>query len=67
MMTFLELRKGLGPDDYIVFANTGAENEETLVFVNEQSKRWGVKIWWIERPFGGGVERGYIRNGKPQL
>jgi len=31
-----------------VFANTGQENEETLIFVNECEKYFGFKIHWIE-------------------
>lgn len=31
-----------------VFANTGEENEETLVFVNECAKYFGIDIIWIE-------------------
>ena len=47
-MTKREIDKGLGPDDYIVFTNTGLEREETLLFVKQQAEYWGVKIWWIE-------------------
>lgn len=31
-----------------VFANTGKECEETLEFVNECDKRWGLNVTWIE-------------------
>lgn len=31
-----------------VFANTGQENEETLIFINECEKYFGFKINWIE-------------------
>lgn len=31
-----------------VFANTGKENEETLAFVNECDKRWGLNVVWLE-------------------
>ncbi|MEZ4941791.1 MAG: hypothetical protein R3D58_13005 [Saprospiraceae bacterium] len=31
-----------------VFANTGKELEETLLFVNECDNRWGLNITWIE-------------------
>jgi 3'-phosphoadenosine 5'-phosphosulfate sulfotransferase (PAPS reductase)/FAD synthetase len=32
----------------VCFANTGREEEETLKFVNECGRRWGVRITWIE-------------------
>ncbi len=32
----------------VVFANTGKEKEETLIFVNECAKYFGIKIHWIE-------------------
>lgn len=32
----------------IVFANTGVEDEETLVFVNECDKRWNLGVVWVE-------------------
>jgi len=45
---------GMLPHDvYVVFANTGKEREETLRFVYECGRRWGVHIWWLEwRPPG---------------
>lgn len=33
---------------YPVFANTGKEREETLVFLREIERRWEVPITWIE-------------------
>jgi hypothetical protein len=33
---------------HIVFANTGREREETLQFVNECDKRWGLGVVWVE-------------------
>lgn len=32
----------------IVFANTGLEDEETLIFVNECDKRWNLGVVWVE-------------------
>lgn len=37
------------PDEFFVFANTGKEREETLVFVHEMETRWNVPIVWLER------------------
>ena len=48
-MTWREIQKGLSPDTFIVFANTGKEREETLEFLHDQEINWGIKIWWIER------------------
>lgn len=33
---------------HVCFANTGKEREETLRFVHECGKRWGVRIVWLE-------------------
>jgi 3'-phosphoadenosine 5'-phosphosulfate sulfotransferase (PAPS reductase)/FAD synthetase len=32
----------------VVFANTGKEFDETLDFVNECDKRWGLNVVWLE-------------------
>jgi len=32
----------------VVFTNTGKEFEETLVFIEECSQRWGVQVHWVE-------------------
>ncbi len=32
----------------VIFANTGKEEEATLKFVDECSKRWNVPISWLE-------------------
>jgi 3'-phosphoadenosine 5'-phosphosulfate sulfotransferase (PAPS reductase)/FAD synthetase len=38
-----------GIKDYIVtFQNTGKESPETLDFINECDKRWGLNIVWLE-------------------
>ena len=45
----IDAHGGTLPDDvHVAFANTGKEREETLVFVNECAKRWGVKVHWLE-------------------
>jgi len=31
-----------------VFANTGEENEETLIFVDKCDKEWGLNVVWVE-------------------
>ena len=37
------------PEDVVVlFENTGKEREETLDFIHEVSKQWGVDIGWLE-------------------
>ena len=38
----------LPPDHEVVFANTGMEREETLLFVQAVSDKWGVPITWLE-------------------
>lgn len=39
----------LPADTHVVFANTGRERLETLVFINECAGRWNVPIRWVER------------------
>ena len=31
-----------------VFSNTGKEREETLIFIDQCDKKWGLGIVWIE-------------------
>lgn len=62
-------------DMKVVFANTGKEAEETLVFVNECDKRWNLGVIWIEAvicaEFGAGTTAKNVsfetasRNGEP--
>lgn len=42
------LDAGLRPDVHVVFCNTGKEYDETLEFVRQCSKQWGVMITWLE-------------------
>lgn len=44
----LESEKYKDYNKVFVFANTGKEREETLEFVNECDKRWGLNVVWIE-------------------
>lgn len=60
----------LPPDVHVVFANTGKERAETLDFVHECGRRWGVDIRWLEYTTRGGefVEVSYetaSRAGEP--
>ena len=49
---FLYRHEGRLPDNTLVcFANTGAEREETLAFVAECEKRWGISVVWLEYRF----------------
>lgn len=38
----------LPPNVFPIFANTGKEREETLVFLDRMAERWGVHITWVE-------------------
>ena len=44
----LQSNDGLPAEAKVCFQNTGKEREETLRFVNECGKRWGVEIDWLE-------------------
>ena len=63
----LKSHGGKLPDDvFVIFADTGKERPETLEFVRECSKRWGVEVHWVERPgkFEKLIEdRSYLPNG----
>ncbi|PXW15506.1 adenine nucleotide alpha hydrolase family protein [Paraburkholderia caballeronis] len=39
---------GLPADCFVVFQNTGKEREETLAFIDECARRWGVPVTWLE-------------------
>ena len=46
----LDAHGGTLPSDvHVVFTNTGKERPETLAFVAECARQWGVAIHWIER------------------
>lgn len=47
-MTLLEMEHGLGPEEYVIFCNTGKEREETLQFLHRQQTILGVPIIWLE-------------------
>lgn len=50
----LEASDGLPQDCHVTFENTGQEREETLVFVEECSRRWHVPVRWLEWGSGQG-------------
>lgn len=46
-----------GLDNYLVcFQNTGKEMPQTLDFINECDKRWGLSIVWLEYRYGNNFE-----------
>lgn len=44
----LQSNGGLPEEAMVCFANTGKEDEETLLFVNRCALRWNIRISWIE-------------------
>lgn len=48
-MTLLAHDGKLPDDVHVLFANTGKEREETLEFVRDVGKAFGVPITWVER------------------
>jgi len=51
----LNAHNGKLPEDvYILFENTGKEREETLIFVDECNRNWGINVIYLEycRIFG---------------
>ena len=45
-----------GGEYLVTFQNTGKEMPQTLDFINECDKRWGLDIIWLEFRFGNGWE-----------
>lgn len=45
-------------DMVFVFANTGQENEETLLFVEKCSKHFGFPVHWVEAVVHHGKRKG---------
>lgn len=58
MMWWLLKNKSDEYDFIIVFANTGRENDETLLFVKQCAENWGIEIVWIESLITGDVRKG---------
>ena len=44
----MDLPKYKDYDKLYVFANTGKEREETLEFINNCDKEWGLGVVWLE-------------------
>jgi 3'-phosphoadenosine 5'-phosphosulfate sulfotransferase (PAPS reductase)/FAD synthetase len=44
----LKANNGLPKDAYVLFANTGKEEEATLKFVNDCQTKWDINIVWLE-------------------
>ena len=44
----LEANNGLPNDAYVLFANTGKEEEATLQFVKDCQDNWDINITWLE-------------------
>lgn len=64
----LESNGGLPDDAFVLFCNTGKEEEATLEFVRDISTRWRVPITWLEyAPSSYLVQTFYSasRNGEP--
>ena len=58
-----------GGEYLVTFQNTGKEMPQTLDFINECDKRWGLNIVWLEYRFGNNFEvvtyETASRNGRP--
>jgi len=48
LWAIMEANGGLPDRVRVVFANTGRERPETLDFVAEVNRRWGVGVTWVE-------------------
>ena len=58
-----------GGEYLVTFQNTGKEMPQTLDFINECDKRWGLNIVWLEYRYGNNFEvvtyETASRNGRP--
>lgn len=68
----LEVGRGLPSMAKVIFCNTGKEEEATLQFVNDCSKKWNVEITWLEFAVENGEKISKVvnyetasRNGEP--
>ncbi len=60
----LEAHGGRLPTNvHLCFQNTGKEREETLIFIEQMAKRWGVHVTWMEwcRVYGQDAEAPWYR------
>ena len=58
MLSWLLKNKSEEYNFIVVFANTGRENEETLLFVKQCSEFFAVEVVWIESLIDGDVRKG---------
>jgi hypothetical protein len=56
-----EANGGLPDRVRVVFANTGRERPQTLDFVSEVTRRWGIDIAWVEYAIGHNTGRPAVR------
>lgn len=48
LMTSILMDEARDREKAVIFANTGKERPETLDFVNECDRRWGLHVVWVE-------------------
>jgi 3'-phosphoadenosine 5'-phosphosulfate sulfotransferase (PAPS reductase)/FAD synthetase len=65
----IESNGGVPDDTFLIFCNTGKEDEATLRFIRDIALHWGVHITWLEYREGGQFEvvtfETASRNGDP--